>query len=263
MKLSDTHCHLDLYPDPASIVADIEMHRIRTIAVTNAPSVYRRSAQITDGYPYLRTALGFHPQLAAIRRGELALFRELAPSTRYIGEVGLDFVTLDAKDRRAQQDIFRGVLDVCASGGKLLTVHSRRAAAETIAAIGDRFASEVILHWYTGDLRLIERAAAYGFFFSVNTAMARSERGRRVVAAIPRERVLFESDGPFVRLGNKAAVPSDGEEVAQGLAKLWRMDAEDVATTVDLNFRTALRAGSLRDSSRRSVVDGPVREAGW
>jgi TatD DNase family protein len=242
MKLSDTHCHLDLYDDPARIAAETEARGIRTIAVTTTPSVFKRSAELTRDATYLRTALGFHPELAASRSRELPLFKELAPTARYIGEVGLDFTKADANEQRIQEAVFRGVLDACASGGKLLTIHSRNAVEQTIEAVGRGFRSLVILHWYTGSLRLIDVAAERGFYFSVNAAMTRSERGRRVIAALPRHRVLLESDGPFVKIGDRPATPSDGEIVVRTLAVTWGMSDEDAAAAVDRNFREALSA---------------------
>lgn len=240
MKLSDTHCHLDLYPDPFAIVAAVERAQVRTIAVTNAPSVYVRSSELTDGCTYLRTALGFHPQLAVQRRGEIELFRAHAGSAKYIGEVGLDFTTADASERQIQREIFDQILAACAAGGKLLTVHSRRAAAETVDAIGDRFRSTVILHWYSGALGVLDRAATFGFYFSVNTAMLQSKSGERVIRALPRERVLLESDGPFAQVENRAATPLDGRVVVHGLANIWRITAFEAADQINSNFIRAL-----------------------
>lgn len=240
MRLHDTHCHLDLYPDPRGFAAEVEALEIRTIAVTNAPSVFRRSAHLTEKCSFLRTALGFHPELAARRRKELGLFRELATEARYIGEVGLDFTTADETERLLQQEVFRGVLDACAGHGKVLTVHSRGAAEQTIDTIGANFAATVILHWYSGPRWLIERAAAQGFFFSVNTAMVKSKNGRGTIGALPRARVLLESDGPFVKVRGRPAGPPDGAVVVAGLADVWGMEAAEAAELLHRNFRSAL-----------------------
>ena len=71
MSLFDTHCHVDLYPDPVGLVREAERRGIYTIAVTNTPSVFPATAAIVKGCRYVRPALGLHPQLAAERRGEL------------------------------------------------------------------------------------------------------------------------------------------------------------------------------------------------
>jgi TatD DNase family protein len=240
MKLSDTHCHLDLYPNPQAVAAAAERARVRTIAVTNAPSVFRRSAQLTHGCEHLRTALGLHPQLAAQRKHEVALFKQLVGETRYIGEVGLDFSTSDAADRRAQQDVFEEILATCAHRGKVLTVHSRRAADETLDALGSGAAWTVILHWFTGSQRALDRAASIGCFFSVNAGMLRSAAGARIVAALPLDRVLLESDGPFVQVDGRPATPMDGARIVEALARLWGVPAEDAASRTYANLNRAL-----------------------
>lgn len=242
MRLHDTHCHLDLYPEPDRVAAEIEALGIHTIAVTNTPSVFRRSAMLTQGKTYLRTALGFHPELAASRRGELGLFRELVATAKYIGEVGLDFTTTDEADRRVQEDIFQTVLETSAGERKVITVHSRRASERVLELIGTGFVATIILHWYSGPLRLIDRAAERGLMFSVNAAMVRSKGSRRLVAAFPRDRVLLESDGPFVQIGDRPSGPADGGVVVSALADLWQVDVEEVGGFLQSNFRTAVGA---------------------
>ncbi len=91
--LFDTHCHLDLYPDYAALINEIEQEQIYTIAVTNAPSVFRQCATLTRKCKYIRAALGLHPELVMQRFRELDMMIEMLSETRYIGEVGLDYVT--------------------------------------------------------------------------------------------------------------------------------------------------------------------------
>ncbi len=80
---------------------------------------------------------------------------------------------------------------------KILTIHSRRAAADIISMVGNSFQGTAILHWFTGAAKEVERAAAYGMYFSVNPAMVLSEKGRSLISAMPVDRVLTESDGPI------------------------------------------------------------------
>ena len=93
MRLIDTHCHVDLYPDYPAVLDEIERGGIYTIAVTNAPSVFRRCVEMTRATRSVRVAVGLHPELAAARERELDLLQDLLPTTRYVGEVGLDYVS--------------------------------------------------------------------------------------------------------------------------------------------------------------------------
>ena len=239
--LVDTHCHLDLYPDPAALLRTVEAAGVYTIAVTNAPSVFPHTNRLTAKSRFVRAALGLHPELVKSHAHERLLFREHLPETRYVGEIGLDHVTSDAADRALQQEVFADVLDACAAAGdKVLTVHSRRAAATVIDMVGKDFPGTVILHWFSGSAREANRAAASGLYFSVNPAMIRSKSGQALVAGMDPDRVLTETDGPFVTAGNTPANPPDVAFVVRYLADVWQTSEDEAARRVLSNFRALL-----------------------
>ncbi|WP_119070061.1 Qat anti-phage system TatD family nuclease QatD [Rubrobacter indicoceani] len=241
MRLFDTHCHLDLYPDYRGVIDEIERARIYTIAVTNAPSVFRRSSQIAEGTQFVRTAIGLHPELVGQRYGELGLFTELLGETSYVGEVGLDFVSRNQRDRDLQKKVFRIILERCADqGDKFITVHSRRAAGDVVDMVGSAYPGTVVLHWFSGSSKVLERALENGLLFSVNPAMLASEKGRQLIAKIPLDRLLTETDGPFVRVGDNSARPRDVAAVVSRLAELKNLDPDKVAEALFDNFRDAL-----------------------
>lgn len=241
MRLFDTHCHLDLYPDYGNVIDEIERARIYTIAVTNTPSVFRRSSQIAERTRFVRTAIGLHPELVGQRYGELDLFTELLGETRYVGEVGLDFVSQDQRDRDLQKKVFGTVLERCADfGDKFITVHSRRAASDVVDMVGSAYPGTVVLHWFSGSAKVLERALEYGLLFSVNPAMLAGEKGRKLVADIPLDRLLTETDGPFVKVGDSVARPRNVAGVVSELAELKNLDPTRVAATLFDNFRDAL-----------------------
>jgi len=241
MHLFDTHCHLDLYPDYGGVIDEIERARIYTIAVTNAPSVFRRSSQIAEETRFVRTAVGLHPELVGQRHGELDLFAELLEETRYVGEVGLDFVSQNQRDRDLQKRVFGTILERCADhGDKFITVHSRRAAGDVVDMVGSAYPGTVVLHWFSGSSKVLERALEYGLLFSVNPAMLASEKGRQLIAKIPLDRLLTETDGPFVRVGDSFARPRDIATIVSGLAELKNLDPDGVAEALFDNFRDAL-----------------------
>lgn len=242
MRLFDTHCHIDLYPDYTALIDEVEHSQIYTIAVTNTPSVFRQSASLTAGKKYLRTALGLHPQLVGQRHRELDLMFDLLGETKYVGEIGLDFATRDERDRALQRKIFASILDRCAMlGDKVLTIHSRRAAAEVVDIIGASFSGIVILHWFSGSLNMLEKAVSNGYYFSVNPAMVSSSKGQQLINAMPRDRLLTESDGPFVTVEGKAARPRDVGQVVSALAELFDVSSEAIASLLFDNFKKALK----------------------
>lgn len=242
VPLVDTHCHVDLFPDPVALVRDIERRRIYTIAVTNTPSVFPRLCEIVGDARFVRPALGLHPELAIERHRELPQFEQLLSQTRYVGEVGLDYQTTVESERALQRRVLTTIVEQCDSaGGKVLTVHSRRAADDVVAAFGERFRGTYILHWYSSGVKTLRRAVANGAYFSFNVATMRSDRGMSLVAEVPRERVLTETDGPFVAFDDRAAEVHHVSAVLEGLATVWSTTAEDARRIVYENFSALLK----------------------
>ena len=240
----DFHCHLDLYPHHESAVAKAELAGVYTLTVTTTPKAWPRNLELTQGTRYVRAALGLHPQLVAERSEELPLWERYLPETRFVGEVGLDAGPRFYKSLDVQKRVFRTVLARCAAaGGKILTVHSVRSATAVLDMIEQHLPSDrgaVVLHWFTGSRSEMRRAAALGCYFSVNVEMTRSERGRILVASLPDERLLTETDGPFTRIGGRPAEPADCIGAVTAMARARKTSPESLAKTVDTNLHRLL-----------------------
>lgn len=243
IPLVDAHCHLDLYPDASAQVQDTERRRIYCIAVTNTPSVFPIMESLAAGCIFVLPALGLHPELASQRFGELPLFAQYLPRTRFVGEIGLDYRTTDERDRAIQRRAFNRILEDCdGAGNKVLTIHSRRAADDVADAICSGLRVTVILHWFSGSARALARALGCGAYLSVNREMLSAERGRMLLTGVPRERVLTETDGPFVKLPDRTpATPATVLETITALTRIWRTSEDDVRAQVLSNFEAALQ----------------------
>lgn len=235
----DFHCHLDLYPDPAAVAEECRRRGLYVLSVTTTPAAWKGTSALAGDAPRIRTALGLHPQLAHQRRGELPLFDELLPGVRYVGEIGLDGAPEFRPNWDAQIAVFDHVLAECAAaGGRIMTVHSRRANS----AVLDRVAAfpgagAFVLHWFSGSVRDLDRAAGLGCWFSVGPAMLRGERGRTLAARMPRERVLTESDGPFAQLDGSPLLPWQLDGAVSALSTLWSVPRERVDEMLLDNLR--------------------------
>lgn len=251
LRLVDTHCHVDLFPDPHRVVHGAETGQIVTVAVTNIPSVFDQLRTIVGQSRFVKVALGFHPELAVDRVKELPLFRAKVGLTRFIGEVGLDYVTGLESARAIQRKVFSSILSDCDSAGdKILTIHSRRAADDVVDAIGQSFRGRFILHWYSGSSRTLRRALANGAHVSVNSAMTQSTRARAMIADVPQDRLLTETDGPFVRIDERPSQPEDVRLSLEWLSTIWRITLEEASDIVYGNFsRLSVPAGAERPSA--------------
>ena len=160
----DLHAHLDLYPDPVATVDECRERDLFVLSVTTTPSAWAGTAALARGAARIRTALGLHPRLALERRGELELFEELLPQSRYVGEIGLDGGPELKATWETQRRVFDEILRICGTaGGRIMTIHSRRAAGPVLDALASQSdAGVAILHWFSGSRRDLKRAVDQG-----------------------------------------------------------------------------------------------------
>jgi TatD DNase family protein len=245
-SLVDAHCHIDLLKDPATSVAQAERRHVHTIAVTNAPSVFFHTRNLCKDRRFVHAALGLHPELVASHGREIDRFAEHLSETKFVGEVGLDYVTDDQSLRQQQRNVLSFIVAKShEAGGRILTAHTRRAATDAIGVLAAGTNNTVILHWFSGSRRELERSVEHDFYFSVNSAMLSSKAGVAIVAALPRERVLTETDAPFARVGGQPSTSGDIDASARALASYWNLSLEETAAIVDSNFCSILKAHDI------------------
>lgn len=168
----------------------------------------------------------------------------MLPSADWIGEVGLDFAPGMGRTERSRQiSLFQAVLDHDLTHGRPMTVHSRGAAKDTVARLGQS-GRRAVLHWYSGPLAIAEEAVAAGLWFSVNPTMARSKKGLALLPRLPQGRVLYETDGPYCKVGNRPAVPADVDIVVRALSRSWGATQEEVRAQLALNASALVGASA-------------------
>jgi TatD DNase family protein len=238
----DFHCHLDLYPDPLAIRDECDSRGMYVLSVTTTPSAWQGTSALAAQTKRIRTALGFHPQLAHERMNELPLFDSYLPETRYVGEIGLDGAPEFRRQWSTQVAVFEHILARCReTGGRTMSIHSRRASRAVLDTL-ERFsgAGTPILHWFSGSFGELDRAVALGCWFSVGPAMLAGEKGRALAARMPRERVLTESDGPFAQVNGESVMPWQVEKALDALSTVWSLPSEEVRQYIRDNLRRLL-----------------------
>lgn len=237
----DTHCHIDLYPRPTDVALDADNAGVLTIIVTNLPSAFERALPFVSGMRNIRLALGLHPLVAEQHERELDRFRELSNKTSYIGEVGLDFSRAGYKTRELQLRSLEFVLQSVKGKPKFITLHSRQAESAVLDLLEEERQPPIVFHWFSGPISSLARAAKLGHFFSINPAMVNSPNGKKIIEALPRDRVLTETDGPFVKIGARSATPSDVSLVEDYLTSVWQMERYEVTAKIKTNFLQLIR----------------------
>lgn len=237
MRLYDTHFHLDLQKNIEAAIDEINANKIYTIAMTNLPALYEKEKQQYES-PYIRTALGFHPELVGEYKKYIPLMWEKLSNARYIGEVGLDFT--DKTSQADQLIFFSELVDRCRNDkNKIMSIHSRKAEREVLEVLGDAFSFKAILHWYSGDASLIDKAVKMGCYFSVNAKMLKSPKIERMLEVVPQNRILLETDSPFG--DNKCSHEDTLMLVIEELTLKYSMSVYQMKETLWNNFYCMLQ----------------------
>lgn len=229
--MMDFHCHLDLYPDGREVYAKAQKTMDFVWLVTTSPRGYAATSKVLRQTESIVVSPGLHPEVAAQKAPELELLLHQMADSVAIGEVGLDGSARYRQSFDLQMQIFSAVVERSQSlGGRILSIHSR-AAARDVLDILERFPGfgTAVLHWFTDSAPLLSRAVSMGCWFSVGPAMLASANGRKLVAMMPMDRVLPESDGPFAKISGNPIMPWEASGVAQQLSSVWCLPAATVS----------------------------------
>lgn len=241
--LIDFHCHLDLYDNPQAVVSACgESNYI--LSVTTTPKAWFGTKKLAENHRRIQTALGLHPQIAHERYQELDLFDLLVNETKYIGEIGLDGSLSLKPHQKIQTKVFNHILQKAnSSSSKILTIHSLNAVEATLDGLDAYFHNGIpVLHWYTGKEKDLKKAIDRGCWFSINQRMLSSDRGRLLVSQIPKDRILTETDGPFIINKNQPIQPVAIMPVINRLSDIWKEPQEIVIAQIFENLKNILKA---------------------
>ena len=239
----DTHCHVDLYDAPMDIAKAAESADVFTVAVTYLPSHYILADQHLRGFKRVKPALGLHPLVAEQHREELPSFRLLSEKSDFIGEIGLDFSREGKPTFSIQEESFAEALRCIRDRRRFVTLHSRGAEQAVLDHLAVAGMYPVVFHWFSGSSSQLQKLLDAGHYISINTKMIQTQRWIEAVSSIPKDRVLTETDGPFVRTRRTPAIPADVHIVVQWLAQFWSMHPEAVKEQIFRNFTTLIPSG--------------------
>jgi len=242
----DTHAHLDACAEPAEAL----VARARAAGVTRIVTVgtgidsCRAALAIAEAHEGVYAALGIDPhQASSVEAGRLDELRGLLahPKAVAVGETGLDGFHRFA-DPADQRRLFEAQLGLAGELGKPVVVHSREADAETAAALAG-FGGTVVLHCFSQP-GLLEAALKRGYYvsFAGNVTYPRSAELREAAARVPAERILAETDSPYLAPQGLRGTPNEPAHVLRTLAVLAEVRGEDpaeLAARIDANATAA------------------------
>ena len=259
----DTHCHLD-FPqfaaDRQEVIARARQAGVGWIAVVGADVASSRAArELACGCPEMFVAtVGIHPHYA--EQADAADVEEIdrlaaSPEVRAIGEVGLDYfdhkrprVPVAESARAAQRDLFRACIAVARRQGLPLVLHCRNARDDMLRIVREEIAGgpDAVIHCFSGDTEFLAQVVALGCYVSFTGTITypNADTLRQTVAAAPLERLMIETDAPYLAPQEKRGrlnEPAYVRYVAAAIADIKGLSVTEVAHETTRNAQRFFR----------------------
>ena len=246
MKPVDAHCHLDFeqFDEDREEVVE-EAKKELEFAVNAGSNIEHNKAaiQLQDDYPEAIVAnLGLHPcytdnydQLEEVKQQ----IREHDPVA--IGEIGLDHHHVqDEELRERQEEVFRELLELAEDLEKPVVIHSRDAERKAVEILKEYSLPDVMLHCFNGKPELAKEAIGHGMTIGITTQVLYSNRVQEIVKALRAEKLLLETDSPYLYRGERNK-PVNVIESAEKIAEIKSVSREKVVEATTENARRIFR----------------------
>ncbi|HYA37849.1 MAG TPA: TatD family hydrolase [Candidatus Methylomirabilis sp.] len=251
--LVDSHCHLNFEPLNAGLEEVFRRARDNGVGHMLCVSVtletYPEIRAIAHDHPNVYASIGVHPNEREGREPDVDELVELARDERVIaiGETGLDYYRSQG-EMVWQQERFRRHIRAAKISGKPLIVHTREAVSDTLRIMREESAGDVggVMHCFTESLDVARRALDQNFYISFSgiVTFRNAEALREVAKQVPAERLLIETDAPYlapVPFRGKTNEPAFVRHVAECLADVRQTTLESIAEQTTQNFFSLFR----------------------
>jgi TatD DNase family protein len=258
LGLIDTHVHLDIPPlaeDQSGAISRAEkagVCQIITIGIDLASS--KRNVELAKQFPQVYAAVGIHPHdVKGASNEAYKELLELAGISNVVawGEIGLDFVK-EYSPRDLQRKAFCHQIQLARQVDLPVIIHDRNAHAETVEILRKEASGTLrgVMHCFSGDVKVAKKVLDLGFFISVTGVVTfpKAKVVKEVVRYVPLERLLIETDSPFlspVPYRGKPNEPARVVHVAEEIARIKEVPLEEVARCTSANARDLFRLPAL------------------
>jgi TatD DNase family protein len=263
--LIDTHCHLDFQrfdEDRDEVIARAENKDVRVVIVPavdlqNCPNVL----QLAEAYPGVFAAVGVHPNSTSEwQPAWIELVKEMAEAEKVvaIGEIGLDYYW-DHSPREVQHVAFSSQLALAAELDLPAIIHNRESGEDVIRLLAESPLAgrerPGVLHSFSDQLSVARAALEMGFYIGITgpVTFKKADDLRRIVAQLPLDRLLVETDAPFLapqQFRGKRNEPAFVSFVVEQIALLHGLSSEETGDITTANARRLF--GSRLSDSRQS-----------
>jgi TatD DNase family protein len=273
-SLIDTHCHLEMdefNPDRDEVIKrakDAGIEAIITIGSDLKGNI--GGLELSKKYDFIYSSVGFHPHDAKDFTEDIfnqiktwvTLYRmqdarckmqdlnsELNPKVVAIGEIGLDY-HYDNSPREIQKDVFMRQIQYAKEIGLPVIIHSREAKRDTLGIIKGSGINKGVLHCFSGDIDMAERAMAMGFYISIAgpVTFKNARKPKEIAKMIPDDYLLIETDAPYLTpepFRGRRNEPSYIVHTAKAIAELRGITLEDLSGITTINAKRLFKIGQM------------------
>jgi TatD DNase family protein len=265
--LVDSHCHLD-FPDlagrlPAVLAGAAAAGIGRMVTISTHVRRFATYRALAEAHDEVFCTVGTHPHHAAaepdVPVGEIVA-RASHPRCVAIGEAGLDY-HYDKSPRDVQRRVFRVHIAAARESGLPLVIHARDADEDMIRILSDEMRIgryDAVLHCFSSGAELARTGVELGFYLSFSGILTfrKSDEIRRIAAAVPRDRLLVETDAPYLAPEphrGRTNEPAYVAHTARALAAVIGATEDEVARITTGNFYRLFAKAAVADGVRTAV----------
>ncbi len=238
----DCHCHIDLLKNLDKVMKEASESGVEII-ISNGinPQNNDKVLELASKYGNVKAALGIYPiEALSIPSDtideEFDKIRKNKDKIIAIGEVGLDFK--ESVEKEKQKRVFEDFIKLSKELDKPIIVHSRKAELECIELLESLGAKKVIMHCFSGKMKLVDRVIQNGWTFTIPASIKNSEHFQKVVEKTPIDQLLCETDSPYLHPDKEFPnTPAKVVESYKKIAEIKEISLIEAEEKIENNFK--------------------------
>jgi len=239
----DVHCHLEheKFRNNKEVIQSFRKDLKAIITSSPHPKDFEYTLNLKKEFEgFVFSCFGLHPEyIEEFSEETLDNFEEFVKKNKNeivsIGEIGLDYFWIkDEKLKEKQRWLFEKLIEFAKSIEKPITVHIRDAYEDALKILESVDYQKVHLHMFGGD-KFLDKVLANEWKISVGPILLRSKTHKKIVKKLPLDRIMLETDSPWIKIDGKESMPADVRIVAQKIAEVKNVPLEEVEIKTDEN----------------------------
>ena len=237
----DCHTHLDFFEENIDkAIKDINKNKILTLANSMDIESYIKNKEYRNKSKFIQPCFGIHPWKAAEYNRDLQELIPYIEESEIIGEIGLDYLWVEDKNTfKSQRKVFKFILEESVKRNKVVSLHTKDAEEEIYEVLKKFNYNKAIIHWYSGDIEILEKYIDLGCYFTISVDIGYSEKANEVLNKIPIDKLLLETDGPTALewVNGEYGYPSEIKSVYEKVAKFKNIELKELINIIENNFK--------------------------